>query len=105
MIFVRLFSSWTEDDNIPVPTDTVGLILASGLYILVVVLLFWRSICLEVFRWRRSEEEATDTEVQEEQNTQGDETPKVQEGCNEGIRTKPEKEYYSYLQFASRSST
>ena len=91
MIFVRPFSSWTEDNNVSVPADTVGLILAGGLYILVVVLLCRQSICWEVFRWRRSEEEATDTEVQEEQKAQWDEAPKVQKGCNEGIRTKPEK--------------
>ena len=41
LIFVRPFPPRAEDDNVSVPTDAVGLVLAVGLDILVVLLVCW----------------------------------------------------------------
>ena len=60
LLIFRTFSPWTENHNVSVPADAVGLILSGGLLFLVLLL------TLGFLRWRWCEENAADAEVAKE---------------------------------------
>ena len=87
---VWIFSPWTEDDNIFVPSNAVCLVLTTGLNF-VIIFPCIRILCRRLLWERGSEEKATDAKVAEEEDAKGDETPEVQEGGNEGVGAEPEE--------------
>ena len=60
-LIFRTFSPWTENHNVSVPADAVGLILSGGRLLFLVFLL-----TLGFLSWRWCEENAADAEVAKE---------------------------------------